>query len=270
MTNQFENLYGQITGAGNCAIVLSHGFGTDQSAWNAIRPSLDKHYRVISFDLAGAGPLGASSYDRKRHASLYGYADDLIAILDELDVANCVYVGHSVSGMIGVAAAVVRPDLFSRLFLIGASPKYLNEQGYEGGFSQSDLDALYAGMAANFQAWGAGFAPAVVGVPDHAAVDSFCRTLFQMRPDIALSISRTIFQSDMRDVVARLKRPTHLLQTSRDLAVPMFVAKWLNQNIDGSTLDVIEAEGHLPHMTAPAEVLRVVGRYLEPALDHDT
>lgn len=262
MASKFETLHGRITGTGDLPIILSHGFGTDQSAWDAIRPRLDYHFRVISYDLAGAGPNGEASYNAKRHASLFGYADDLITILDELNLEGCIYIGHSVSSMIGAAAAAARPELFSRLFMIGGSPRYLNEPGYEGGFSQGNLDALYAGMAANFQAWGAGFAPAVVGVPDHAVVDKFCRTLFLMRPDIALSISRTIFQSDMREVAARVECPTHLVQTSRDMAVPMFVANWLHSHIDGSTLDVIDAEGHLPHMTAPTEVLRVIEQRL--------
>jgi len=258
LASKFETLHGRITGSGDRTVILSHGFGTDQSAWDSLRPELDRHFRVVSYDLAGAGPNGEASYDPKRHASLFGYADDLIAILDELKIGSCIYIGHSVSGMIGAAAAAARPEPFRKIIMIGASPRYLNAPGYEGGFAQEDLDALHAGMAANFQAWGAGFAPAVVGVPDHKVIDEFCRTLFLMRPDIALSTSRTIFQSDMREIATRLERPTHIVQTSRDLAVPMFVAKWLNSHIDGSTLDAIEAEGHLPHMTAPAEVLRVI------------
>jgi sigma-B regulation protein RsbQ len=144
------------------------------------------------------------------------------------------------------------------MVMIGASPRYLNAPGYTGGFEQSDLNDLHAGMAANFQAWGAGFAPAVVGVPDHAAAHDFCRTLFLMRPDIALSISRTIFQSDMREVAARLESPVVLVQTRQDVAVPMTVAEWLRGHVDGAALDVIDAVGHLPHMTTPDELIRVL------------
>jgi sigma-B regulation protein RsbQ len=264
LESKFEQLNGTITGLGREVIVLSHGFGTDQSAWRSIRPWLDERFRVVSFDLAGSGPGGEASYDFRRHDTLFGFADDLIEVLSELDLERCIYVGHSVSGMIGAAAAVAQPERFAKLVMIGASPRYLNEPGYRGGFEQPELDRLHDGMAANFQAWGAGFAPAVVGVPDNAAVDEFCRTLFLMRPDIALAMSRTIFQSDMRAVAERLERPTHLLQTARDLAVPQDVALWLNRHIDGSTLDVMDAEGHLPHMTAPAEVTRLLGRRLQP------
>ena len=243
-------------------VVLSHGFGTDQTAWGAIRPWLDERFRVISFDLAGSGPGGEASYDFRRHDTLFGFADDLLEVLAELDVERCIYISHSVSGMIGAAAAVAQPEAFARLVMIGASPRYLNEPGYRGGFDQADLDQLYDGMAANFQAWGAGFAPAVIGVPDNAAVHEFCRTLFLIRPDIALATSRTIFQSDMRSIAERLECPTHLLQTAKDLAVPQEVALWLNRHIEGSSLDVLDAEGHLPHMTAPAEVIRLLEQRL--------
>ena len=267
MASRFAQLNGTVTGRGDAVVVLSHGFGTDQSAWAAIRPWLDERFRVASFDLAGSGPGGEASYDFHRHDTLFGFADDLLEVLAELDVEHCVYIGHSVGGMIGAAAAVAQPEAFDRLVMLGASPRYLNEPGYRGGFDQTDLDQLHDGMAANFQAWGAGFAPAVVGVPDNAAVHEFCRTLFLIRPDIALAMSRTIFRSDMRAIAERLERPTHLLQTAKDLAVPPEAAEWLNRHIKGSTLDILDAEGHLPHMTAPSEVIRLLHQRLITAAD---
>lgn len=260
--DKFKAFNGQITGQGSTPLILLHGFGTDQTAWHHIRPELEADFRVISFDLAGAGPNGAATYDRHRHRSVYGFADDLVDILDDLGLQDCIYVGHSMSGMIGTTAAVTRPDLFRSLVMIGASPRYLNDDGYVGGFEPEHLKSLFDSMAANFQAWGAGFVPAVVGMPDNAAIEEFSRTLFQMRPDIALSIAQTIFQSDMREVASKLNRPTTIIQTKADFAVPMAVAEWLNQHIQGSTLDVVDAQGHLPHMTAPREVLKALKKSL--------
>lgn len=164
----FERFNGRRSGAGKDVAILSHGFGTDQTAWNALRPWCEARFDVISFDLAGCGPHGAQTYDFERHGALFGYADDLIDILDELDVRDCTYIGHSMSGMIGAAAAVARPDLFERLVIIGASPRYLDDDGYTGGFRPQDLDQLFDSMRANYQAWIAGFAPMVVGVEDSA------------------------------------------------------------------------------------------------------
>lgn len=278
---RFQELGGQIsgrTGDGTEAgeprtLVLSHGFGGDLSVWRHLMPWAEARFRVVTYHLAGAGPDGAARYDRVRHSALFGYADDLLTMLDELDVNDCIYVGHSMSGMIGAAAAVARPDLFSRLVLIGASPRYLNDDGYAGGFEQGDLDAVYAALAADFPAWAAGFAPAMVGgpdravVPDSAVVEDVSRMLARIRPDIALATAKTVFQSDLRDVVPRLQRPTHLIQTRADMAVPQAVADWLHRSIAGSTLDVIDATGHLPHLTAPDAVLQCLARHLDASGD---
>jgi sigma-B regulation protein RsbQ len=219
---------------------------------------------VVLYDLAGAGPNGARSYDAERHATLEGYADDLLALLDELGIRRCAYVGHSVSGMVAALAAVARPSLFSRLVLIAPSPRYLNdaEAGYVGGFEQADLDGIYAGMSENFGAWTAGIAPLVAGVPGHPAADEFARTLFSMRPDIALRSARAIFESDLRRILPRLRTPAVIVQSRGDMAVPLAVVEYLRDCWAGSVLEMIEAEGHLPQMTAPAEVVRVLEAHL--------
>jgi len=258
----FELHNGQRSGHGREVAVLSHGFGTDQGAWSALRPWFDQYYDVISFDLAGCGPRGADSYDFDRHGSLFGYADDLLDILDELEVQRCTYIGHSMSGMIGAAASLARPELFERMVFIGASPRYIDDDAYIGGFKRQDLENLFDSMQANYQAWVAGFAPMVVGVPDTDVIADFSATLFQMRPDIALNTSRTIFTSDLRTLVPQISRPVHLIQTEQDIAVPVEVSRWLADAIEGATLDVIPASGHLPHMTAVEEVTRILARHL--------
>lgn len=255
---RFLKQQGRRQGRGRQVVILSHGFGTDQQAWSQLLPWFEERFDVITFDLAGCGPAGTQSYDPETHASMFGYADDLIEIMDELDLRNCLYVGHSMSGMIGALASQARPDLFSRLVMIGASPRYLNDEGYIGGFEQAGLNQLFEAMAANYQAWVTGFASMVVGVDDREAVADFSRTLFQMRPDIALSISRMIFQSDLRALPSQIPVPVHLIQTSEDVAVPQKVGSWLAAAIPQATLDIIPARGHLPHMTAAGEVQQIL------------
>lgn len=259
----FEKLHGRRTGSGKTTAILSHGFGTNQDAWAALRPWFEDRFDVVSFDLAGCGPGGAETYDFDRHGSMFGYSDDLIDLMDELGLQNCLYVGHSMSAMIGAAAACARPDLFGRLAMIGASPRYLNEAGYVGGFEQAHLDQLFESMAANYQAWVAGFAPMVVGVEDGATIADFSRTLFEMRPDVALNTSRTIFGSDMRDTARRVTTEVNLIQTSSDVAVPVEVGEWLARTIPNATLDVIDASGHLPHITAADKVVRILEQRLQ-------
>lgn len=252
--------------AGRTVLVLSHGFGTDQAAWDQLTPWLARHFDVITYDLAGCGSAGVASYDDERHSSMFGYADDLIALLEEQDVRECIFIGHSMSGMIGALAAIARPELFRRLVMIGASPRYLNDAGYTGGFEPAGLEALFAAMAANYQAWVTGFAPMVVGVDSNVAVADFSRTLFMMRPDIALRISRMIFTSDLRALVGQVPVPVHLVQTAQDVAVPQEVGRWLAATLPSATLDVIAAAGHLPHMTASDDVQRILAQRLQDLL----
>lgn len=252
------------SGDGSHVVVLSHGFGLDQTSWADLRPALDVQFRVLSYNLAGCGDEGASSYHHDVHNSLFGYADDLLTLLDEAQVQKVSYVGHSVSGMIGMIAAVARPDCFERLILLQPSPRYLNDPdtGYVGGFEQGDLDALYEAMATNYQTWAAGFIPMVMGVQDQHVLSRFSQTLFKIRPDIASHILKMIFQADHRGIVPRVPVPTHFIHSRKDVAVPVEVARWLPAHLPGSTSETLDLEGHMPHLTQPLIVLEALMRQL--------
>jgi len=254
-----------VLGSGHELIVLAHGFGTDQSVWKHMVPILEGRYRLIMFDNMGAGTTNPEFFDFERYSSLYGYAYDLLAILEDLQVNSCIFVGHSVSGLVGMLASTERPDLFSKIITVGASPRYLNDIDYFGGFEQKDLDQLFEAMQSNFKAWVSGFAPLAVGADlDSIAVQEFSRTLFNIRPDIALSVAKTIFQSDMRSMLPHVTVPCHILQSSKDLAVPVAVAEYIHQNLGSkSIVEILPSEGHLPQLSSPAIVIPVLLRHIE-------
>lgn len=264
LTTASRRLHATWSGSGDQVVVLSHGFGSDQTSWDYIRPALDANFRVLSYNLAGCGDHGARSYDLHLHSSLFGYADDLLALIAEQKVQQVRYVGHSVSGMIGMIAAATRPELFERLVLLQPSPCYLNDQAtsYVGGFEQSDLNALYDAMATNYQSWAAGFVPMAMGFVTQEASAHFSATLFKIRPDIAHHILRMIFQSDHRSVVPRVTTHTRLIHSRKDVAVPVDVANWLDAQMPCSVSEVLALEGHLPHITQPEIVAPVVLRHL--------
>lgn len=254
----------KVLGSGNQRIVLAHGFGTDQSVWKHLIPHLVDDFQVVLYDNMGAGTTNPEYFDFERYTSLEGYAYDLISILEELQAHSCIFVGHSVSGMIGAIASVTRPDLFSKLVLIAASPRYLNDVDYYGGFEQEDLNQLFEAMGQNYKAWCSGFAPlAVGGDMDSVAVQEFSRTLFNMRPDIALSVAQTIFQSDMRQILGMVTVPCHILQSFKDLAVPVVVSEYLHQHLGGeSIVEVMSSDGHLPQLSSPDIVIPVLLRHI--------
>ncbi|XP_043709839.1 probable esterase KAI2 [Telopea speciosissima] len=254
----------RVLGSGQRIIVLGHGFGTDQSVWKHLVPHLLDDHRVILYDNMGAGPTNPEYFDFDRYTTLEGYAYDLLTILEELQVESCIFVGHSISAIVGALASITRPGLFSKLVMISASPRYLNDVDYYGGFEQEDLDQLFEAMRSNYKAWCSGFAPlAVGGDMDSAAVQEFSRTLFNMRPDIALSVAQTIFQSDMREVLSLVTVPCHILQSIKDLAVPVMVSEYLHTHLGGeSIVEVMGSDGHLPQLSSPDVVIPALLRHI--------
>ncbi len=245
------------------AIVFGHGFGTDQKAWSGIIPAFEDKYKIVVYDNVGAGGSDPQAFSPNKYDTLRSYAADLIDICEALQMDNIIMVGHSVSGMISVLAAIKRPDLFSKLILIGASPRYLNDENYIGGFDQSTLDQFYAQMASNYFAWVSGFAPAAMANSDRPLLaHDFAETLKEIRPDIAQSVAKVIFQSDYRKEVPLLNINTLLLQANNDIAVPLEVAQYLQHNIKNSTLMMVDAEGHFPHISAPEEVVSAIKTFI--------
>ncbi|KAK3020760.1 hypothetical protein RJ639_047888 [Escallonia herrerae] len=253
----------RLVGSGKKFLVLAHGSGTDQSAWQRILPYFLPNYKVILYDLVCAGSVNPDYFDFRRYTSLDAYVDDLLCILDALGVDRCAYVGHSVSAMIGILASIRRPRLFSKLILIGASPRFLNDPDYHGGFEQAEIEKVFSAMEANYEAWVNGFAPLAVGGDVPAAVREFSRTLFNMRPDITLFVSRTVFNSDLRGVLGLVRVPCCIIQTAKDVSVPASVATYLERHLGGrNTVEMLNIEGHLPHLSAPALLAQVLLRAL--------
>lgn len=236
-------------------LILAHGFGTDQTSWKHIVDAFKDKYRIILYDNVGGGKSDPDAFSPNRYDSLDAYAQDLIDLCNSLEINDAIIVAHSVSGMISLLASIKQPDLFSKLILIAASPRYLNDVDYVGGFDQPTLDELYDTMANNYYAWVSGFATATMANPDkpHLA-ENFAKSLAEIRPDIAQSVLRVIFQSDYRSSLAKLTRETALIHTKEDLAVPREVADYLHAHIQNSTLQIINATGHFPHISAPQEL----------------
>jgi sigma-B regulation protein RsbQ len=252
----------RISGEGARVVVLSHGLGTDQSAWDRLRPWFESRARVVSYDLPGAGPLLPPDFDPARYAHLSAYADDLLALLDELDLGACTFVGHSVSGMVGALAAIEEPGAFERLVMINASPRYLDDAGYRGGFTPDDLEALFNQMHRNYEAWVAGFAPAAAGHESAEATAAFTDAFLAMRPDVTAAIARAIFTSDLRALLPSVTVPVALVHSRQDLAVPPEVADYLLAHLPDARRWWIDTPGHLPHVSDPDAMAAVLGEAL--------
>lgn len=244
-------------------MVFAHGFGCDQSMWRLITPAFEDTFQGVLFDHIGAGASDASAYDPVRHGSLEGYALDVLELLDALDLHDVVFVGHSVSAMIGALASLREPERFAKLVMVGPSPRYIDDVDYRGGFSAADIDELLANMDSNFLGWSHTMAPVIMGNParpqlGEELMQSFCRN----DPDLARRFADVTFRSDTRLELAQVVTPTLVLQCSSDVIAPVSVGEYVRDTVQDGTMVLLEATGHCPHLSAPDETVRAIRAFL--------
>lgn len=249
--------------ASDSALLFVHGFGTDQTAWDAVTPAFEAEHRVVLVDIAGSGRSHPDAFQPHRYLNLRAFANDLLDVCDALKLRRVVGVGASVGGMMLALAAIDRPRLFTKLVLVGTSARYRDDVGYRGGVSEAQLAELYRVIAVEQSAWAAAYAAETMRNADrpHLARE-FAETLATIPSDRLLSLLYVILQSDHRADVAQLAVPTLIVQTKVDAVVPIEAAEFLHHAIAGSTLRVIEAEGHLPHLSAPALVVEAIRDFI--------
>jgi sigma-B regulation protein RsbQ len=244
-------------------MLFAHGFGCDQNMWRYVTPAFADDHRLVLFDHVGAGGSDLSAFDPDRYATLGGYADDVIAICDELGLQDVVLVGHSVSAMIGVIAANRRPDLFGALVLVAPSPRYTDDEGYVGGFSDADIEELLEALDSNYLGWSTAMAPVIMANADRPELGdelttSFCRT----DPEIARHFARVTFTSDNRSDLAGVRTPTLVLQCREDVIAPQAVGEFVHRQVAGSALTVLDAVGHCPNLSAPDATVAAIRAFL--------
>lgn len=259
-----------ISGSGSQPILFAHGFGCDQQMWRFITPAFEEQYKIILFDYVGCGGSDLKAYNKERYASLQGYAQDVLDICAALQIENAVFVGHSVSAMIGLLASLHAPQHFKQLVMVGPSPCYVNDGDYIGGFTRSDIEGLLDTMDKNYIGWANFLAPAIMGNADKPELgeelkQSFCST----DPVIARRFAEVTFFADNRADLAKAKIPSLILQCSEDIIAPLPVGHYLHQNLPNSRLKVMEVSGHCPHMSAPQETIALIKEYLKEEVTAD-
>jgi sigma-B regulation protein RsbQ len=244
-------------------MMFAHGFGCDQAMWRFVWPAFADDHRIVLFDHVGYGGSDAAAFDSRRYSTLDGYTADVVEICDELDLEDVVFVGHSVSAMIGVLAATRRPERFGRLVLVGPSPRYLDDTGYVGGFSEEDIAELLESLESNYLGWSSAMAPVIMGNPDRPELgeeltNSFCRT----DPEIAATFARATFLSDNRDDLANVRTPSLVLQCSDDAIAPQAVGEYVHEQIPDSRFVLLDATGHCPNLSAPEPTIAAIREFL--------
>lgn len=253
----------QIHGSGTPTMVFAHGFGCDQNMWRLVEPVFRDQYRTVLFDHVGAGRSDLTAYARGKYSDLRGYASDVVEIGRELQLKDAIFVGHSVSAMIGALASIDAPDMFAKLVMVGPSPRYIDDGEYIGGFSAPQIEELLTSLADNHLGWSAAMAPAIMGNADRPELgeeltNSFCRT----DPEIARDFARATFTSDNRADLKKVRADTLILQTRDDIIASEQVGEYVNREIEGSRIVYLDATGHCPNLSAPAAVVAAIDDFL--------
>jgi sigma-B regulation protein RsbQ len=251
-------------GTGDRVMLFAHGLACDNSVWRFITPALENDYKLVLFDFIGSGNSDTSRYDPQKYSTLDGYADDILQICDALSLTNVILIGHSVSAMIGVLATIKRPEIFSRLIMIGPSPRYINDADYFGGFEETEIEDMLDLMQNDFTRWAGYFAPTAMGNGDRPELSqqlekSICST----DPEITIKFAEVTFLSDNRDDLKNVTTPSLILQMAEDIVAPTPVGEYVHRNTPGSTLYYMQATGHFPHLSAPEETIMMMKKYLE-------
>lgn len=257
----------KIYGKGAQPMLFAHGYGCDQNMWRFVYSAFEEEYKVILFDHVGAGNSDHSFYTEEKYGTLDGYVEDILEICEELDLQDVILVGHSVSSMIAVLAGIADPERFAHLILVSPSPRFINEEGYVGGFDKTDIDELMDALDSNYLGWSANIAPVIMGNSDKPELreeltNSFCRT----NPEIAKHFAQVTFLSDNREDLPKVRIPTLVLQCSEDVLAPREVGEYVHYNIETSKFHLLEATGHCPNLSAPEETIKAMKKYLADSL----
>ncbi|WP_290633135.1 alpha/beta hydrolase [Aquisalimonas sp.] len=255
----------RIVGQGERTLMLAHGFGCDQTIWSRLVPWFEADHRIVLFDYVGSGRSDASAYDARRYSRIDGYAQDVVDICRALDLRDTLLVGHSISAMIGLRAAIRAPEYFSGLVMIGASPRYANDPpGFTGGFDREDILNLLDMMEHNFASWARMLAPAVMQNPEQPELtDELARSLAANTPGVAREFAEVAFLSDNRDLLPLAPVPSLIIHCTDDALARPEVGEYLHRRMPDSTLRMVDASGHFPHVSAPAETASILRDYLD-------
>lgn len=253
-----------VRGQGQQVLVFGHGFGCDQTLWLPLIKHFEQEYKIILFDYVGAGKSDLSCYDERKYNSLQGYAEDILDVIEELQLEKVMFIGHSISSMISLHAAIKKPHYFSKLIMIGPSPCYVNDGTYVGGFEKEEIDELLTTMEMNFAGWASYMAPMAMDQSSESLQtkkleDNFVST----NPRIARQFAEVTFFSDSRQFLQQLHVPTLIVQCANDSIVPVEVGDYLHEQIAPSELVVLKTRGHYPHVSDCKLTADIIQQYLQ-------
>ena len=264
MTDILKRNNVKVFGKGAEPIMFAPGFGCDQNIWRSITPAFEEKYKIILFDITGFGKSDLKEYNKERYNDLNGHAQDILEIIDILELEDILFVGHSVGAIVGLIAAVKKYNAFKSMIFINITPCFENKINYRGGFDRENLIDIINLMKLNYMGWVKYFAPIIMKNPDKPELtEALIEMLSVSNPENTIKFAKNVFLSDNTGYLKKLKIPSLIIQTYDDIFVPPEVGEFVAQEIKNSTLKFMNATGHFPQMSAPAETIKLIKKFLK-------
>lgn len=234
------------------ALLLIHGFTDSSRTWVGMEQAFATHNRIMP-DLRGHGQSCAPDYGY----SLSHFVDDLRLLLAQLEVRECVVVGHSLGGMVAQLLAATFPDLVSKLVLIGTTAT-------PGDGSVSELKATIDTLTAPIDPEGP-FMQQWYGNPG-AVDEAFLTQLRAEAARIPLHVLKGVIQAtsmtDMQQIGADISADTLILWGDADPFFDRVQQEKMRDAISGSQLIALGGLGHNPHWEEPAKIIDLIHEFL--------
>jgi pimeloyl-ACP methyl ester carboxylesterase len=249
-------------GEGSPVVLLHEGIG-DSRMWEPQWAAYAERFHVVRFDMRGFGqsPPAVGSF------SLSG---DLVDLLDSLELGPAALIGMSLGGSVAMETTIARPDLVSRLVLVGSGLRgfEMNDETKTGW--EEEEAALERGdddeaVEINMRMWvdGPSRTPDQVDPEMRRKIAEMQRRAIEIWREAGEEGNHDPLVEDWGDRLGEISVPTLVLVGELDRPEMREIAERLEAEIPNSRRETISGTAHVPNMERPEEFDRLVLEFLE-------
>ena len=250
ITHNHAHIFSLSFGAGPRTILGIGGWTGSWELWAEPFALLSSTWRTIAYDHRGSGATVAP-VDSITVANM---VDDLFAVMDAYDVAQCVLAAESAGAVVALQAALARPERISGLVLVdGLAYRPPAPDGQ---------DPFLHGLRTNYAATVERFVDLCVPEPDSDHLRRWGRQILA-RADQAAAIAlyQAVDEVDLRSRLHTVQQPALILHGAADMILPVASSQWLASVLPHSELHIFPDAGHVPTVTRPAAVAAHIATY---------
>jgi 3-oxoadipate enol-lactonase len=240
-------------------VLMLHGFPFDRSMWRGQIEKLSSSFRVIAPDLRGHGGTTVTSGP----STMEEVAEDVSALLDELNVPRAVLCGLSMGGYVALALYRAHPERVRALVLADTRPQADTEDARRAR-EENARRALSEGMQPIADA----MLPKLLSPRTRESAPEVIARVREMMLGVnaegaAAALRGMALRRDQTDLLSKIDVPALVIVGSEDAVTPPADAEAMRERIEGSRLVIIEGAGHVSNIERPEEFDRALVEFLE-------